>query len=91
MALVLVATAAMLLYNHFASGEKSAQASFVGYRSFWEPTLLLRLRFCTQALPILTAGYEKVGRFAAIPRFPSCLRPFLGCLSISFANNLVLV
>ena len=67
MVLIVVATVAMLLYISSASGEKSAKASFVGYRSFWEPTLLLRLRFCTQALPILTEGYQNVRAIGALP------------------------
>ncbi len=47
MIFTLAAALAMLLYTSFAPGEKSAGFPFVGYRTFWEPTLLLRLRFCT--------------------------------------------
>ena len=63
--LTIVAALAMILYTSFAPGEKSAEAPFVGYRSFWEPTLLLRLRFCTRALPIVTEGYMNVRAFSA--------------------------
>ena len=63
----LVATLVLFLYTSFATEEGSAEAPFVGYRGFWEPTLLLRLRFCTRALPILTKGYKNVVLFSATP------------------------
>ena len=38
---------------------KSFQAPFVGYRSFWEPTFIVRLRFVTGAWPIIMEGYSR--------------------------------
>jgi hypothetical protein len=38
------------------------KAPFVGYRSFWEPTFILRLRFVQGARPIVMEGYRKVTR-----------------------------
>src|SRR4051812_18053636 len=36
------------------------KAPFAGYRSWLEPTFLVRLRFLTNARDILTSGYQKV-------------------------------
>ena len=71
MLLALVAALAVLLYTSFTPRERPAEARFVGYRSFWEPTLLLRLRFCTRALPIVTEGYNNVKAFSASFPFAS--------------------
>ena len=73
--LVLVAALAFLLYTSLTPREKPAEARFVGYRSFWEPTLLLRLRFCTRALPIVTEGYNNVMTFNASFPFTSQYQP----------------
>ena len=35
-------------------------APIVGYRWFWEPAWLLRLRFITNSFSMLTEGYAKV-------------------------------
>lgn len=36
------------------------KAPFVGYRSNWEPTWLLRLRFIRGSMPIIGEGYKNV-------------------------------
>ena len=47
------------LASFFGSNIK-VKAPWVGYRSFWEPTFVLRLRFVQGALPIVLDGYNKV-------------------------------
>ena len=64
-AFALITALAMILYSFSAPTKRSAEAPFVGYRSSWEPTLLLRLRFCIGALPILREGYKNVRAFSA--------------------------
>ena len=54
---------AILFLQSLAPKKKSVEAPFVGYRGFWEPTLLLRLRFCQGAYPIVAEGYKKVSLF----------------------------
>lgn len=61
-------TVAQLLATTFLSlvvvssiqNRPSVKAPFAGYRSWLEPTFLVRLRFLTNARDILTSGYEKV-------------------------------
>jgi len=48
-----------LLKSIFYRGEK-LHFPIVGYRWFWEPTWLLRLRFLTNSFSILNDGYSKV-------------------------------
>ena len=69
MVLAVVAVLAMLLNASFAPVEKSVEAPFVGYLSSWEATLLLRLRFCTRAFPIVTEGYKRMRAFRGLVTF----------------------
>ena len=41
-------------------GPKTVKAPCAGYRSAWEPTLLLRMRFIAGARTIIMDGYSKV-------------------------------
>jgi len=50
----------ILLAVSFYLNRASVNAPFVGYRSWFEPTFLVRLRFLTNAKSILSNGYEKV-------------------------------
>lgn len=52
----------LLAYTTFSilhGQEKKANAPYVGYRSKWEPTLWLRLRFMSDAWPIIMDGYRR--------------------------------
>lgn len=49
----------LLVFSSYLN-RASVNAPFVGYRSWFEPTFLLRLRFLTNAKGILTSGYENV-------------------------------
>jgi len=63
--LSLASAAFFLLYfiSSFSSSPK-VDAPIVGYRSVFEPTLLLRLRFLFGAGDIIRNGYTKVNTFA---------------------------
>ena len=51
---------AIYLANGYIKSSKEFKAPFVGYRSFWEPRLVVGLRFATGALSQVTEGYQKV-------------------------------
>jgi hypothetical protein len=56
---VLIASSSLFLI-FFWKKDRAINAPFVGYRGFWEPTLLLRLRFTHEAWPIIMEGYRHV-------------------------------
>lgn len=62
-ALLPLVSAVFLLYLIFLSNPSSVKlnAPIVGYRSLFEPTQLLRLRFLFGARDIIRNGYAKVG------------------------------
>ncbi|KAI1082128.1 P450 monooxygenase [Whalleya microplaca] len=53
---ILVVTACILIYWKPSSG---VSAPFVGYRSLWEPPLLVQLRYTTSAASMISEGYTK--------------------------------
>lgn len=55
----LTAVTALLYLASLLRHDGRVHAPVVGYRSFWEPTLILRLRFFTGAWPIIMDGYSK--------------------------------
>lgn len=62
-ALVLWTLAAVLaayLLQSIAQNSNTVKAPYVGFRSWFEPKLLVGLRFATGALSQVTEGYEKV-------------------------------
>ncbi|KAF5983390.1 ent-kaurene oxidase [Fusarium bulbicola] len=46
---------------HFLTSSSTVKVPFVGYRSFFKPTWLLRLRFVWEGGSIISQGYNKVG------------------------------
>ncbi|KAF2012099.1 cytochrome P450 [Aaosphaeria arxii CBS 175.79] len=56
---ILLPTFASLFFIFCFQGRPSVKAPFAGYRSWFEPTFLVRLRFLTNAKGILTRGYEQ--------------------------------
>jgi len=54
------ATIVILWLGSFLTGPKIVKAPFVGYRKWWEPTLLVRARFIQGARPIIMDGYKEV-------------------------------
>lgn len=56
----LVAALVILSAYHFSSG-KPFPAPYVGYRSWLEPTLLVRLRSVLSLRDMINEGYSKVG------------------------------
>lgn len=59
-ALKYVLFASFLFLIFFWGKHRAVKAPFVGYRGFWEPTFLLRLRFTHGAWPIIMEGYRHV-------------------------------
>lgn len=51
---------AIISFVSWLFSPKTVKAPYAGYRSAWEPTLLLRMRFITGARPIIIDGYNKV-------------------------------
>ena len=58
--LVIAAVTSMWLLNSYLYNHKDIRAPIVGYRNFWEPTFVLRLRYIQGAWAITTDGYKKV-------------------------------
>ncbi|PLB40143.1 cytochrome P450 [Aspergillus candidus] len=53
---------AIISFVSWLFSPKTVKAPYAGYRSAWEPTLLLRMRFITGARPIIIDGYNKFKR-----------------------------
>lgn len=68
---VLVTSSLFLIF--FWKKDRTVKAPFVGYRGFWEPTFLLRLRFTLGAWPIVMEGYRKVTTSSTTGYPLSCL------------------
>ena len=51
---------AIVSFVSWLFGPKTVKAPYAGYRSAWEPTLLLRMRFIASARTIIMDGYSKV-------------------------------
>ncbi|EFE32723.1 cytochrome P450 monooxygenase, putative [Trichophyton benhamiae CBS 112371] len=58
-ALVIVAILSLHLFNVFKESLFGVKAPMVGYRSFFEPKWLLRLRFVRGSMSIIRGGYSK--------------------------------
>jgi hypothetical protein len=50
---------AIAVYSTF-NNRQTIKAPYVGYRAWFEPTFLLRLRFVNGARSIITQGYQQV-------------------------------
>lgn len=61
-------TIAIISFVSWLFGPKSVKAPYAGYRSAWEPTFLLRMRFIAGARPIIMDGYNKVRLFLDLSR-----------------------
>ena len=57
--LVFAGLAGLFMLSSLFRNDVKVKAPFVGYRSFWEPTFILRFRFCQGAWPIVMEGYNK--------------------------------
>ena len=57
--LVFAALAGLFMLRSLFRNDVKVKAPFVGYRSIWEPTIVLRFRFCQGAWPIVMEGYNK--------------------------------
>ncbi len=51
---------AIYLVQGYIKSDNEFKAPFVGYRSVWEPRLVVSLRFANGALSQVTEGYQKV-------------------------------
>ena len=51
---------AIYLMQGYIKSNTAFKAPFVGYRSAWEPRLVVSLRFANGALSQVTEGYQKV-------------------------------
>lgn len=71
--LIYVLVASSLFLILFLKKDRTIKAPYVGYRSFWEPTVLLRLRFTLGAWPIIMEGYRQVTIFSTRNYPLSCL------------------
>ncbi|KAF2198556.1 cytochrome P450 monooxygenase [Delitschia confertaspora ATCC 74209] len=54
-----ICTLFFALFYSSIKNRRRVKAPFVGYRTWFEPTFLVRLRFVKNAREILTSGYEK--------------------------------
>jgi hypothetical protein len=66
-----LATIAIICLFSWISAPKDVSAPFVGYRSIWEPTMLVRARFILGAGPIVMNGYKTVSHHFGRQCFPS--------------------
>jgi hypothetical protein len=71
MTALLVLTVCTWLYLPTTS--EDVPAPFTGYRSRWEPNLLVRLRFAREAPHMIKVGYSKVF-YLRRPSSPKCFR-----------------
>jgi hypothetical protein len=65
-------TFAILLSHWFTSKHDNYGYPYIGYKSWWEPTFWLRLRFVLGAVDILRDGYYKVQITARDEMMRSC-------------------
>lgn len=58
--LIVAALLSTFLLSYILSGGARVKAPYAGYKGFWEPTYLLRIRYMWSGRRIIDEGYQKV-------------------------------